>query len=253
MHHLAPSPRWPGLAALAAAFLLATACAGGGVRPVAVGGAEPWQIPRAAYGFQRLYRVSFESDRQGDGSFRLTLRLARPERYQANAVDPVGRALWGLDVTGGHGVWLDHRGRTWCRFSGGLDLAGLPLSPFPLLSLPALLLGRLPAEPAAAPQATGEAVEGGDGGRRLSYVDDRRRRWGALVAAGTVASWTLWEDGAPAVSWVRRDGWAVLSDRRQGVQVRWREILREELRGDLVALDVPAGYTEACGAPQPVD
>ncbi|HVR09937.1 MAG TPA: hypothetical protein VMW75_17975, partial [Thermoanaerobaculia bacterium] len=107
----------------------------------------PWQVPAAAYGSQILYRVAV-SGAEGEGSLKLTLRLASPERYQAQAVDPLGRAIWGLDVDGDRGLWLDHRAHAYCRLAGALDLAFLPLGPLSLSALPPLLLGRLPVPPA---------------------------------------------------------------------------------------------------------
>src|SRR5205807_10008087 len=62
----------------------------------------PWQVPAAGYGSQILYRVGV-AGAEGEGSLKLTLRLASPERYQAQAVDPLGRAVWGLDVEGDRG------------------------------------------------------------------------------------------------------------------------------------------------------
>lgn len=224
-------------AALLLVPLLAAAAACSGVRPprLAADGAAPWQIPPAAFGSQRLYRVSYEGPR-GEGSFRLTLRLAAAERYQVMAVDPLGRALWSLDVEAERGLWLDHRNRGYCTFDGSFDVADVPLAPFPLLSLPALLLGRLPAEPTAAPQRKG---------RDLTYRDDKERRWTARLEGDQVESWTLWNDGGqPAVLWVRREDWAILSDRTQGAQVRWKEVLAERLPQALAALRIPAGFEE---------
>ncbi|MGH9361964.1 MAG: hypothetical protein ACRD2T_08600, partial [Thermoanaerobaculia bacterium] len=126
---------------LAAAFF--SNCAGGGLAPAHAPETPPWEIPAAALGSQRLYRVS-TSGAQGEGSFRLSLLLAAPERYQARAVDPVGRALWTLDVEGERGLFLDHRSRAYCVFAGRFDISGVPLAPFPLVSLPALLLERVP-------------------------------------------------------------------------------------------------------------
>jgi hypothetical protein len=203
----------------------------------------------------------------------VTLRLASPDRYQAEAADPLGRAVWGLDVEGDHGLWLDHRGRAYCRLTGALDLAFLPLGPLSLSALPPLLLGRLPVAPAGpaspaagagGPGAAGEPAEGvamgstatsggatgggaAAGSTRLSYRDATGRRWGAVVRHGVVLSWALWQDEAagPILSWVSSGGWAVLSDRRKGVQVRWREALREPLlQPALVPMSPPADYRE---------
>ena len=220
-------------ACLALALLLA-ACAGG-PRPAAVGGhgIPPWQIPPDALATQRLYRVSY-SGPEGEGSFRMTLRLPSAERYQVQAVDPVGRSLWSLDVTGERGLFLNHRAGTACIFTGSFDLSGVPLGPFPLLTLPALLLGRVPSAPASPPQPRG---------REITFRDAAERVWSVAAGPdGVVERWTLAESGAPTVWWFRQEGWAILSDRVRGVQVRWREALAERLGGELAALEVPAGY-----------
>lgn len=176
---------------------------------------------------------------EGEGSFRITLRLASPSRYQLQAVDPVGRALWSLDVSHDDGLWLNHRGRTYCRFAGRFELSGVPLGPFPLLSLPALLLGRVPAEPSAG-SPTAELR-----GRGFDFRDEADRRWyGALGEEGLVTSWTLAEGNTPKAWWIRREDWAILSDRERGVQVRWREVLRENLDREPPSLEPPAGYRE---------
>jgi hypothetical protein len=171
----------------------------------------------------------------------MTLRLAALERYQVQAVDPVGRSLWSLDVAEGRGLFLNHRARTSCVFQGSFDLSGVPLGPFPLLTLPALLLGRVPSQPAAPPQPHG---------RETTFHDAQDREWSVVAGAGGVVErWTLSESGTPTVWWFRRDDWAILSDRARGVQVRWREVLAERLGKDLAALEVPPGYrAEACRA-----
>jgi hypothetical protein len=207
-------------------------------RPLPAPTLAPWQIPQGAYGSQRLYRVSY-SGPEGEGSFRVTLRLASPSRYQLQAVDPVGRSLWSLDVSHDAGLWLNHRGHSYCRFEGRFDLTGVPLGPFPLFSLPSLLLGRVPAEPApgSAPPAAG--------GRQFDFHDEADRRWyGALGEQGLVLSWTASDGDTPKVWWMRRDDWAILSDRERGVQVRWREMVRENLDLEPPRLEPPAGYRE---------
>jgi hypothetical protein len=180
---------------------------------------------------------------EGEGSFRVTLRLASPARYQLQAVDPVGRSLWSLDVAHDAGLWLNHRGRTYCRFEGRFDLSGVPLGPFPLFSLPSLLLGRVPSEPAA----DSPAAEPRGGG--FDFRDKADRHWyGTLGEAGLVLSWTLAEGSTPKVWWSRREDWSILSDRERGVQVRWREVLRENLDREPPRLEQPAAYREVpCG------
>jgi hypothetical protein len=222
---------------LVLALLLAACATGRGLAPHAANGTPPWQIPSEGFGTQRLYRVAY-SGPEGEGSFRVTLRLVSPLRYQIQAADPVGRALWGLDVSSGQGVWLDHRNKVTCVFQGSFDVSGIPLGPFPLLSLPALLMGRVPAEPVAGtePRRQGPQVE---------FQDGSGRRWAAeLGGGGTVESWTLWEGEKPAVWFMRRESWAYLSDRSRSVQVRWREVLREDLSREPEPLVQPPGYRE---------
>jgi hypothetical protein len=240
-------------------------------------------VPAAAYGSQILYRVAV-SGAEGEGSLKLTLRLASPARYQAQAVDPLGRAIWGLDVDGDRGLWLDHRAHTYCRLAGAPDLAFLPLGPLSLAALPPLLLGRLPvppADPAAVVRGTtgsggdgaaasgGAGAAGGIGGSggggpaapraaatasTVAYRDAAGRGWSAVVRSGQVVSWGLWQEPAvtPILSWASSGSWAMLSDRRKGVQVRWREALREPL-GQLVPMNPRADYREGncVAAPSP--
>ncbi|MFL6290810.1 MAG: hypothetical protein ACJ759_07940 [Thermoanaerobaculia bacterium] len=200
--------------------------------------AAPWQIPAEAYGSQRLYRVNY-SGPEGEGSFRVTLRLASPARYQIQAVDPVGRSLWGLDVSAERGLWLDHRNKATCAFEGSFDVSGIALGPFPLLSLPSLLMGRVPAEP-------GEEAEPQRNGRQVEFRDEVGRRWAVEVGGdGAVEGWRLWDQEEPTVWFMLRDNWAYLSDRTRGVQVRWREVLHEALEREPEPLKAPAGYREA--------
>ncbi len=141
------SRRAAATAPLLAAALLAAACATTRSPAPAAPGLDPWQLPPSAVGTQRLFRASFEGP-QGGGGFRLTLRLAAADRYRVEAVDPVGRALWTLDVAGAAGLWVDHRNRVVCRPTGSFELAAAQLPTLPLAALPRLLLGRLPVPPA---------------------------------------------------------------------------------------------------------
>ena len=169
----------------------------------------------------------------------MTLRLASPLRYQIKAVDPVGRSLWGLDVSAQRGLWLDHRNRATCSFEGSFDVSGIALGPFPLLSLPSLLMGRVPAEPSE--ETEPEPADG-----EVEFRDDIGRRWAVEVGGGgVVVGWRLWDQEQPTVWFMRRDNWAYLSDRARGVQVRWREVLREDLDREPDPLSAPAGYRQA--------
>ena len=222
----------------------------------------PWQVPAAAYGSQILYRVGV-SGAEGEGSLKLTLRLASPERYQAQAVDPLGRAVWGLDVEGDRGLWLDHRGHLYCRLAGALDLAFLPLGPLTLSALPPLLLGRLPVPPAdpsivtrgtmPAGGAIGGSGIGGGASDTVAFRDAAGRGWSAVMQGGQVVSWGLWQGStaAPILSWTSDGSWSVLSDRRKGVQVRWREAVREPLP-QLVPMAPRSDYRQSTCAATPL-
>jgi hypothetical protein len=205
---------------------------------------SPWEIPQASYGSQRLYRMTY-SGPEGEGSFRVTLRLVSPARYQLQAVDPVGRALWSLDVQDNAGLALNHHNRTFCHLEGRFDITGVPLGPFPLLSLPALLLGRVPAQPGPnSPTAQPR-------GRTFEFKDDTDRKWtGVLGEQGIVTQWILSEGSTPKAWYMNRDDWSILSERDRGVQVRWKEAVRENLEKDPTRFEIPKGYKETeCGDP----
>jgi hypothetical protein len=249
---------------LAAALIAGAGAAGcaGRRQPAAIPAAPvpeslPWQVPPQALATQRLFRMSY-SGPEGEGSFRVTLRLAASDRFQIQAVDPLGRSLWTLDAKGGADLWLDHRNRVFCHPAGRLDLPGLPLGSFALAELPALLLGRLPAEPPpdAVPARQGD---------QLTLDDAQGRRWTATLAGGAVRAWTLWEGGEPAAWWAERDGGGVLSvrpargaagDAGGGVQVRWKQVLAEKLAQEPAPIVPPKGFRElaSCAprAPAPV-
>src|SRR4029453_16177055 len=101
-----------------------------------------------------------------------------------------------------------------CRFEGSFDVSGIALGPFPLLSLPSLLMGRVPAEPAAETEPVRE-------GRGVEFRDDLGRRWAVEVGEdGQVEGWRLWDQEQPTVWYIHRDSQSYLSDRTRGVQVR---------------------------------
>lgn len=203
------------------------------------GASPPWEIPPAAFATQRLFRVAYDGP-EGEGGLRLTLRLAEPGRYQVETSDALGRPVWALEAARGGGRWIDHRQRRACRIGSRLEMEGLPLSPFPLLALPPLLLGRLPAAPAG--EAARRSLAGTAGS--FDFRDDEGRRWTGAVAAGAPVRWSLWEEevSAPRISWLERGGEAILSDRGRGVQVRWRQVVAEPLTLPLAELAMPDDY-----------
>jgi hypothetical protein len=230
---------------LPAAALLVSACAGrtgprtaAGEATEATGTERPWELPADAYPSQRLYRLEFDSA-EGDGALRLVLRLADAGRYRLTIADRLGRPLYTVDAEPAGGLLLDHREQLFCSLAPDVRLEELPIDPLPLRALPGVLLGRLPEAPrrSSAPAADG---------REISFHDAAGRRWTATLSApGALAgpeSWTLWLDGEPAVWWRRLDDRAMLSDRRRGLRMTWREVGREPLASALGPAAAPDDY-----------
>lgn len=204
--------------------------------PTAPANAPLWEIPATDLLQQRLFRLRYGGP-EGEGSFRLTLRLAAPDRYRVTTVDAVGRAVWSLSVEGEEGLWIDHRRQRFCRFHGAVGLAAVPLEPFALPALPSVLLGRLPVAPRGAPH---------EDGSNLEFEDASGRRWTAHREGERLLKWTFWEQGEPAIWWSRQGEESVLSEREQGIQLRWRQVLAEPIAELPPAPAVPDGYAEGC-------
>lgn len=171
------------------------------------------------------------------------LRLADAGRYRLTVADRLGRPLYTVDAEPAGGLLLDHREHLVCALAPDVRLDELPIDPLPLRSLPGVLLGRLPAAPSGARPE-------GDGGE-LSYRDAAGRRWTATLGGAGASDperWTLWLDGEPAVWWHRLDDRAMLSDRRRGLRMTWREVGREPLAARLGPPAAPDDYRPGvCG------
>lgn len=202
-------------------------------------GEDPWQLAVGSFPSQRLYRVRYEGP-EGKAGFKLTLYLASPSHYRMAATDSLGRKLWTLQVEEtGEAVWLDHRDEQYCRAEGADRLLVVPLASLPLAKLPKLLLGRLPAAPAANLRHTPGQV---------SYLDIRGQRWTAVIVDGALEWWTL-EDLGDTVAWWRRDGdGGDFSDARGGQRLTWRQIVAEAVEQTLEPLEIPPRFAVgACG------
>lgn len=203
---------------------------------------EPWRLPPDAYPTQRLYRVKYEGP-EGRAAFKLTLYLEGERQFRMQAADGLGRRIWELDVDrNDQALWLDHRGKRYCAAPGASQLAIVPLARLPLVALPKLLLGQLPATPAS-------DLERGDG--TVYFRDLRGRLWNGGLSDGRLEWWTQVEAGE-AVTWWRREGdESVFVDLRGEQQVRWREVVREPLAEPVGPLEVPEKYERieeaACG------
>lgn len=247
----AEAPSLRGTAVPVAALLLAgslAGCAGGPGRtgpatvPAEPAGEPGWVLPASSFPTQRLFRLHYESAAEGDGALRVVLRLESPERYRLTIADRLGRPLYTIDAGTGRALLADHRERRVCPLAPDVRLEELPLDPLPLASLPAVLLGRIPAAPAG-------GSDGSRVGERLSFRDDEGRRWTAELVRGWPVAWTLWNDGEPRVWWRRSGDGSRLVDRERGLQMTWREVGREPLAEALGPPVSPAGYEPGvCGA-----
>ena len=198
---------------------------------------DPWRLPTDAYPTQRLFRVQYESP-QRDASFKLTLYLLGQSEYRMLAADTLGRKLWSLDVDpAGQAVWIDHRQKSFCRLGAAEHLSFTPLARLPLISLPRLLLGRLPADPEA-------ALDRQQGW--LTYLDARGQRWsGRLDDDQQVEWWSLEDRGEKVAWWLREEAAAgVFTHRRSRQQLRWREVVRETLSERPAGLEIPYPFRE---------
>ncbi len=129
---------------------------------------------------------------------------------------------------------VDHRARTFCSTRERPRIPEVILATLPPEVLPRVLRGALPVEP---PGGVGGAEE-------LDFTDGDGNRWTATLDGGEVASWTLWENAAPAVWWSRQPRGGILSH-RDGAQFRWRLTVAEPLADPDLTLEVPAGYLPA--------
>lgn len=242
--------RWLPVGLLALPLMMGCASLGVGVQPEGVQGEDPWALPEGAYPTQRHYRVEYEGP-QGELGFKLTLYLLDTRQYRMQAALGLGRKLWDLSIdANGWALWVDHRNREYCQTREASRLEVVPIAHLPLSALPKLLLGRLPAVPAA-------ELARLDGG--ISYRDARGQLWSARFAASETAAegydyqrliwWSLVEGGEPVVWWRSLESGGMFTDRDGRQQVRWLEVVREPLAEPLRPVTVPAGYREGeCGS-----
>lgn len=231
----------PRLALCVVSLCLAAGCASGGrgiVSDLDVG-RDPWRLPPTAYPTQRLFRVEYDGP-EGNLGFKLTLYLQAESQFRMRAADGLGRRVWELAVDeNDEALWLDHRNEKYCVAPGASRLAIVPLARLPLVSLPRLLLGHLPAVPASGLRRSAEGVR---------FRDRRGQLWSGGLAGGRLEWWRLEEAGEPVTTWRREGDESVFVDRRGEQRLRWREVVRETLSEPPPPLAVPEKYERAdCG------
>jgi hypothetical protein len=185
-------------------------------------------------GTQNLFRVRYGGPK-GAGGLRLILRLDTIDRFQLVASDVLGRAVWSMELYDQQVLLVDHSAKTYCVAGMELALPEVVLDPLPVRSLPSVLLGYLPVA-VSADSVTGDA--------RFDFTDPDNRRWTGSFEAGKPSSWMLWEEEQQVLWWTRQDKGGILSH-RQGVQFRWRTVVREPLESTFERLAVPESYTRA--------
>lgn len=200
---------------------------------------SPWELTDDMRSTQRLYRVRFEG-KDGDGRFRLVLRMVDRERFQLRATDPLGRSVWTLHADRGESIFLDHRRKNFCSFGPRVDFTELYLGSFPARDLPALILGRVPAAPEGSPHWSSHEDSGA---QELEFMDGEARRWVCYLDQGRLVGWSLFSAGGNQLASLEQKGAELLlADRRRGLEVRWREVAAEPLRGPFEAPSVPQSY-----------
>ena len=213
-----------GLAAMAAVL---PACSQVTTTPTVVAPAEV-SVTAAPTAAQTLYRVRYDGP-EGDGSLRLVKRQVAADRFQLQAADTFGRAVWSLDLDGREVLLVDHRRGEACASSGDLRVPEVALRPLPLTAVARVLDARTPLE----------APPGVD---RADWTDDDGRRWTSRTEDGLLAAWTLWQSGEPQLWWTRQPRGGVLSH-RDGSQFRWRQTAREDLPpASYRRIEAPAEY-----------
>jgi hypothetical protein len=211
-------------AALAALFL---ACSQTSLSPqVAPGGRLADEGRPAAE--RTLYRVRYAGPKD-NGSLRLVLRRLAAERFQLQASDAFGRAVWSLDVDGDEVLLVDHRRRQACVSGRDLRVPEVALRPLPLPAVARVLDSRTPLPPPP-------------GADRADWTDEEGQRWTARWEGELLTAWTLWQSGEPQLWWSRQPRGGILSH-RDGSQFRWHRVAREEfLPAEYRPLEPPAEY-----------
>lgn len=178
---------------------------------------------------QTLYRVRYEGA-DGAGGLRLVLRQVAADRFQLQAADTFGRAVWSLDLDGDEVLLVNHRQRHACVAGSELRVPELALRPLPLIAVPRVLNARTPLMAPA-------------GVDKSDWTDDTGQRWTVRRQGDQLVSWTMWQAGEPRLWWSQQPRGGVLSH-RDGSQFRWRQVTREALLPtDYRRLEVPAEYS----------
>ncbi len=177
---------------------------------------------------QTLYRVRYEGP-EGAGSLRLVMRRVAADRFQLQASDTFGRAVWSLDLDGEEVLLVNHREKEACVSGSELRVPEMALRPLPLPAVARVLASQTPLP--APPDAD-----------RTDWTDETGQRWTARWEDGSLASWMLWQAGEPQLWWSRQDQGGVLSH-RDGSQFRWRQTAREKLvPSSYRRIEAPARY-----------
>jgi len=212
------------------------------LRPAA-GGAPappptPWSFAPGEAPSQRLFRVQVRRGAES-GGLRLVLRLWSPVRFELAASDPLGRPLWSLIARDERGAWRAAGAQGVCRQDPRRPVEwprlGLAL---PAAHLPAILLGRLPEAPGDGTVIPAEAGS-------FAFTDPVGRRWRATLEAGTLVEWSV-AAATGELAWRLEERGARLELAAGQLEIRWREVAREPLRGTAPVLPADLDSSPEC-------
>jgi hypothetical protein len=198
----------------------------------------PWSLAPGDAPSQRLFRVQVRRGAES-GGMRLVLRLWSPLRFEIAASDPLGRPLWSLVARDERGAWRVAGARGICRQDPRRPVEwprlGLAL---PAAHLPSILLGRLPEAP-----GDGTVIPAETGS--FAFTDPAGRAWRATLEAGTLVEWSL-SAAAGDLEWRREAPGGRLELAAERLEIRWREVAREALRGTAPALPADLDSAPEC-------
>lgn len=165
---------------------------------------------------------------------RMILDVDSSERYAITTKDRFGRGLWRLESGSAGALLVDDRRKLYCRAADGVRIPEMALESLPLDELPAVLLGRLPANLVRSSE-TGES-------RADEYRDRRDRRWTVRGAPARPESWTVWESEEPWLWWRRHESDGGVLSHRGGSQFRWKLVAKEARSGVFETVEPGAQY-----------
>jgi hypothetical protein len=192
---------------------------------------EPWALKPDQVPSQSIFKLHYADPSRG-GSLRLVMRLAGANHYELSTSDTFGRQLWDLELRNTDVMILDHKTHEFCSTDDATVLSLLALKPLSLESLPLVLFGRLPAQPAEDLELSSTSQV---------FHDTLGQKWSVRGQESDPEAWTLWDIDRPQLWWIRHGKGGILSG-RNGTQIRWEVASVEPLAHQIESLTIPETY-----------